>query len=157
MTGRRLLWLGAHGGAGTTTLQGLVGVGVETGQWPAFDREPLVVVVARTNARGLMAAQQIAIDRSSTGQLAGLVLVADARGKLPKPLENLARLVAGGYTDSYRVPWVEAWRLGAPPVLRLAPPVVRRLAVELCFAASHGQSNIKTNERLEHAPLLVTA
>jgi hypothetical protein len=114
------------------------------------------VVVARTNARGLLAAQRIAIERSPTGQLAGLVLVADSRGKLPKPLDDLSRLVSGGYTDVWRVPWVEAWRLGAVPDLRTAPAVVRRLGEELRFVASE-HSNIKHTERIEHVSHYVRA
>lgn len=150
MSGRRLLWLGATGGAGTSTIRECLGFGEEVAVWPAFDRGPLVVVVARTNARGLMAAQELAVEHSPSGQLAGVVLVADSRGKLPKALDDLARLVAGGYSDSWRLPWIEAWRLGAQPDLRSAPPVVRRLDEELRFAASEHRCN-KTNERLDHA------
>jgi hypothetical protein len=149
MSGRRLLWLGATGGAGTSTIRECLGFGEEADHWPAFDRGPLVVICARTSAGSLMAAHRIAIERASTGQLAGLVVVADSRGKLPKPLDDLARLVAGGFSDSWRVPWVEAWRLGAQPDLRTAPAVVRRMGDELRFAASE-HSNVKNNERLEY-------
>ena len=104
--GRTLYWLGAHGGAVTTTVRLATGLGPEApasclahGTWPV-----LVVVVARTHARGLIAAQQLAVQLASRGagpgtayHLAGLVLVADAPGKLPKPLAELAQLVSGGY------------------------------------------------------------
>jgi hypothetical protein len=103
--------------------------------------EPSVtVLVARTHASGLLRVQQIAArhaeESPNAGRFAGLVLVADAPGRLPKPLDDLARLVSGGFLDTWRVPWVQAWRLGAPPDLETAPAVVRRLDRELRFFAA---------------------
>jgi hypothetical protein len=61
----------------------------------------------------------------------GLVLVADAPGRLPKPLAELKHLVSGGYSKVWEVPWVEAWRLGNPPDDANTPKNVRRLVNDL--------------------------
>ncbi len=134
MTG--LLWLSAHGGAGTTTLRRCVGFGTELSSVRAADPGSVVVVVARTDARGLKRAQQIAAlhaDITSDRLLAGLVLVADAPARLPKPLEDLARLVSGAYTDTWLIPWQEDVRLGSPPDLAHAPKVIRAMRDQLLF------------------------
>jgi len=112
---------------------------------PWLTRSPnTTVVVARTHAAGLLVAQEIAVrqaDRSPTGErFAGLALVADAPGKLPRPLADLSRQVSGAYTDVWRIPWVEAWRLGARPDLRTAPAIVRRVDEELRFAVAQLQT-----------------
>ncbi len=76
-----------------------------------------VVVVARTDHSGLLAAQRVAREWAS-GQVAGLVdlvglvLVADAPGRRPKELRQLEQLVAGGYPRAWTLPWIDAWRLG---------------------------------------------
>ena len=135
-----LLWLSAHGGSGVTTLQAATGLGgddtyllpVAEGLWPV-----LMLVVARTHAHGLLCAQQLAVQAASSGlalatyHLAGLVLVADAPGKLPKPLAELAQLISGGYPRTWRVPYVEAWRLGEPPSAANTPKVVARIGQDL--------------------------
>jgi len=61
----------------------------------------------------------------------GLVIVADAPGRLPRPLRDLAQVVSGGVPRTWNVPWVESWRLGEPPALNDAPREVRRLVDEL--------------------------
>jgi hypothetical protein len=136
-------WVGAHGGAGTSALAVAAGTGVEVG---ALSRDqhltvPLpIVVVARTSAHGLTQAQRVAaiaagpdgfnvLQRST--RVMGLVLVADAPGRLPKPLGELKHLVSGGYSKVWEVPWVEAWRLGDPPEEANTPKNVRRLVNDL--------------------------
>ncbi|MCU1516231.1 MAG: hypothetical protein JWQ75_952, partial [Pseudarthrobacter sp.] len=46
-------------------------------------------------------------------------VLADAPGKLPKPLREFAALIGGGAPRLWMLPWVESWRLGdttdAPP------------------------------------------
>ena len=135
-----LLWLSAHGGSGVTTLQAATGLGgdhtyllpVAEGLCPV-----LMLVVARTHAHGLLCAQQLAVQAASSGlalatyHLAGLVLVADAPGKLPKPLAELSQLISGGYPRTWRVPYVEAWRLGQPPSPSNTPKVVARIGQDL--------------------------
>ncbi len=133
-----LWWLGAHGGAGETSLAALEPrwAAAEHGwpRTPATTPTPVVVTV-RSNARGLRAAQVAAMQWAAGlvphVQVVGLVVVADAPGRLPRPLRDLIQLVAGGYPRSWSVPWIEAWRLGEDPDLSTAPRDVRRLVDDL--------------------------
>lgn len=129
-----LWWLGVHGGAGESTLAQLVPGSRAAGHaWPdGYNGAPTnVVLIARSNASGLGAAQRAAIEWAAgtlpSVNLVGLVIVADAPGKLPRPLRELAHLVAGGVPQSWHVPWIEAWRLGETPALEHAPKDVRAL------------------------------
>lgn len=56
-------------------------------------------------------------------ELLGLVIVADAPGRLPKPLRDFSELVAGGVPRVWNVEWIEAWRMGEPPNQRDARSV----------------------------------
>jgi hypothetical protein len=131
-------WLGAHGGAGESTLEELFSGSRAAGHsWPltaAGVAPARVVLVARTHAHGLTAAQS-AIREWAAGDapvlLLGLVLIADAPGRLPHGLRQLAGLVAGGVPAAWSLPWIEAWRVGEPPAPHNAPKVVRRLLEDL--------------------------
>ncbi|MGH2886494.1 MAG: DUF6668 family protein [Solirubrobacteraceae bacterium] len=131
-------WLGAHGGAGESTLEELFSASsAAEHSWPLSAAEcppARVVLVARTHARGLVAAQS-AIREWAAGDaevlLLGLVLIADAPGRLPRGLRRLADLVAGGVPAVWSLPWIEAWRVGEPPALHNAPKVVRQLLDDL--------------------------
>jgi len=94
-----------------------------------------VVVTARSNMRGLRAAQLVATQWAAGlvphAQVVGLVIVADAPGRLPRALRDFARLVGGGFPRTWSVPWIEPWRLGEPPDLSTAPRDVRRLVDDL--------------------------
>ena len=99
-----------------------------------------VVVVARTSAYGLSQAQRVAAVAASpdgfnvlerSALVVGLVLVADAPGRLPRPLVELKHLVSGGYLRVWDVAWVEEWRLGDPPNQANTPKDVRRLVKDL--------------------------
>jgi len=119
-------WLGAHGGAGTTTLAELLGGGdLHTTPHPGTTN---TIVVARTNAQGLQAAQRLAAGWSDPAAPRGLVLIADTPGRLPKPLTELRHLVEGAYPHRWHIPWIEQLRRGDPP-----PPVkaLTRLAHDL--------------------------
>ncbi|MFI9644104.1 DUF6668 family protein [Micromonospora sp. NPDC051925] len=114
-------WIAAHGGAGTTTLTGLLG-GIDLGcRWPdAALREPAkVLLAARTNAEGMRAAGR-ALNALREGRhpagmrLVALVLVADAPGRLPLPLARRIRVLRS-IAPLYRVPWMPTWRLGIEP------------------------------------------
>lgn len=123
-TSRAWWWLGAHGGAGASTLAGAVPGGRDAGgAWPVSTEAQPVVLVARSSASGLRAAQEAARQWASgmvTGvDLLGLVVVADAPGKRPKVLRNLSRLVSGAVPRLWEIPWVEPWRLGEPPSTHL--------------------------------------
>lgn len=111
-------WVAAHGGAGTTTLAIVLG-GTDLGcRWPDAARaEPgRVLLVARTHAAGLRAASRalnaLREGRHPAGlELAGLVLVADAPGRLPLTLTRRIRVLRS-VAPVKRVPWIAAWRLG---------------------------------------------
>ncbi len=131
-------WLGAHGGAGESTLEELFsGSRAADHSWPlsAANVAPArVVLVARTHARGLRAAQS-AIREWAGGDvgvlLMGLVLMADAPGRLPRGLRQLADLIAGGVPAVWSLPWIEAWRVGETPAPHNAPKVARQLLEDL--------------------------
>ena len=93
-------WVGAHGGAGESTLEELfLGSRAADHRWPLTGENlpaARVVLVARTHAHGLSAAQS-AIREWAAGEarvlLLGLVLIADAPGRLPHALRRLADLI----------------------------------------------------------------
>ncbi|MCY9785693.1 hypothetical protein KIK06_17545 [Nocardiopsis sp. EMB25] len=139
----RLWWVGVHGGAGERTLAALLeGSRAAVHAWPevaiSVTFRPQAVLVARTHARGLLAAQAAATEWASgySGvDLLGLVLIADAPGRLPRPLRDLAKLVSGGVPRVWNVPWIEAWRLGESPTLDAAPKPVRAMISDLADLA----------------------
>jgi hypothetical protein len=115
-------WVGAHGGAGETTLeQLLLGSRAANHAWPVSpdpERPAHTMLVARTSYTGLLAAQHALQDWGSgsvPAELDGLVLIADAPGKLPKELRALVGLITsiapGG---TWELPWQAEWRLGRP-------------------------------------------
>jgi hypothetical protein len=111
--------LGVHGGAGTTTvLQALSGGADAVRRWPDVQgalRDVHVLLVARTDARGLDAARS-ALQEWSGGMapastnVAGLVLMADAPGRLPGPLRDRVRLLSGVVSRIWEVPWIPELR-----------------------------------------------
>ncbi|MFE1026772.1 hypothetical protein ACFW5I_19740 [Streptomyces sp. NPDC058818] len=128
---RRFSWVGTHGGAGVSTLVAVYG-GQDCGRdWPGPGDPPSVLLVARTHAAGLAAAHR-AVTAFRHGQaptglvLDSVALVADAPGRLPRPLAQRVKLLEAA-VDVHRVPWVPAWRLGetdgSPP--RGTGPLVR--------------------------------
>lgn len=111
-------WVSAHGGCGATTLAAVLG-GFDVGcRWPRADLgEPArVMLVARTHAQGLRAASRalnaIREGRHPAGmELVGLVLNADAPGRLPRALVGRIRVLRSA-VPVHRVPWLEPWRNG---------------------------------------------
>lgn len=142
------LWLiSAHGGAGVTTLCALDASFRDAQQrWPqdhwSYETGSACVVVARTSASGLTAAQGVLANWADGGagsaRLLGLILIDDAPGKLPKPLRDFARVVSGGAPRTWRITWNHAWRCGEPIDLESATTqqAVRRLVAELRALAS---------------------
>lgn len=132
-------FVSCHGGAGSSTLAAAAGGGgVDAGrQWPVPEPPGIarVVLVARTHASGLRAAQagarQWAAGAVPRVQLLGLVAVADAPGRLPRPLRELLELIEGGFPRVWRLPWVEALRLGDPPAQAGLPTSFARLTTDL--------------------------
>ncbi|MFE5188655.1 DUF6668 family protein [Streptomyces sp. NPDC056628] len=123
---RRFSWVGLHGGAGVTTLATAYG-GRDCGRdWPGPDDPRSVLLVARTHASGLAAVPgALELFRRGTAprglDLEGVVLVADAPGRLPRPLAERVRVIES-VIDVYQVPWVADWRLGDPGGQRGEPP-----------------------------------
>jgi hypothetical protein len=131
-------WVGAHGGAGASTLAAALG-GFDAGRnWPRVDRgEPGgVLLVARTHAAGLQAASRT-LDTFRRGaqppgvELVAVVLVADAPGRLPRQLAQRIRVI-GSATKVHRVPWVATWRTGD-----LGGPVPRDITALAAMVAAH--------------------
>lgn len=131
-------WLGCHGGSGTSTLTAAVSGGADAGRyWPVPDAPGTarVVLVTRTHAHGLRAAQAAARQWASGAlpgvRLLGLVAVADAPGRLPRPLRELLSLISGGVPHLWELPWVEPLRLGEPPQQVQLPSSFAALAASL--------------------------
>jgi len=135
-------WVGVHGGSGESTLeQVFAGTRAAGHRWPVAppgSPPAMVVLVARTNARGLRAAQS-AMREWQAGELGlgvvGMVLMADAPGRLPRPLRDLAGVVAGGVSRVWSFPWVNAWRVGEIPTPVNSPKVAVALLDDLRAAA----------------------
>lgn len=147
--GSSLVWcLGAHGGSGESTLAELHGQWRAAGHaWPqdSDGNQLKVVLVARTSGRGLLAAQKTVTQWASgltpAIDLLGLVLVADTPGRLPRPLRELSRLLAGGVPRVWNLPWVEEWRLGGPVDETTTPHPVKRLVEQIEHLRTSGAAN----------------
>ena len=133
-----LWWVGAHGGSGESTLAALMPGSQAAGHaWPRTPSQTpaRTVLVARGDARGLRAAQdamrQWAAGLVPSVEVLGLVVMADAPGRVPRSLRDLLQVVSGGVPRTWTVPWVEAWRVGEPPALASSPREVQRLVDEL--------------------------
>lgn len=118
VNGAPLLWIvGAHGGAGTSTWARILSVGDVGASWPQHvnpTRALSVVVCCRSTAAGLRAAQDVGIEWASgalPGQLVGLIVGADAPGRMPRELRELREVTSGAYPHSIFVPWQAQWRL----------------------------------------------
>lgn len=112
------LWIvGAHGGAGTSTWARLLDAGDAGAAWPQHvnpTRALSVVVCCRSTAAGLRAAQDVGIEWASgalSGQLIGLIVGADAPGRMPRELRGLREVTSGAFPHSVFVPWQAQWRL----------------------------------------------
>ncbi|WP_314975547.1 DUF6668 family protein [Actinomyces bouchesdurhonensis] len=115
--GAPLLWMvGAHGGAGASTWAHLLGAGDAGVAWPQHvnpSRALSIVVCCRSTAAGLRAAQDVAIEWASgalPGQLVGLVVGADAPGRLPRELREQLQITSGAFPRYTFVPWQAQWR-----------------------------------------------
>jgi hypothetical protein len=137
--GTAALWIiGSHGGAGESTISRLIeGSRPTHHSWPVTggtDTNPRVLLVCRSSMNGLEAAQRALIEWTSTARpqvdLLGLVILADAPGKLPKPLRDLAAIVGGGAPRLWHLPWVEAWRTG-DLALGQSPREIRKFITEV--------------------------
>ncbi len=113
-----VLLVGAHGGAGTSTLSLLTGLEDAGRTWPVTVAHlpNRVLIVAKTSSWGLeyarMAAKAVFAGRVKGIDLLGLVAVADAPGRLPRSLADQLTDVAGAFPAFWQVPWSEELRCG---------------------------------------------
>ena len=138
--------LAAHGGAGVSSLlrAGVVDAGgCDAGRvWPTAG---VVVLVARTSTSGLECVREAA-RRHAAGLvgddigLLGLVLIADAPGRLPARAWALADLVCGAFARVWQVPWLEEWRLAAATEPLPIHPEVGRLIADLRALSGAGSA-----------------
>lgn len=114
------VWLvAAHGGAGVSTIVGLMHrVGDAGGAWPIAGegKDARVVLVARESWTGLGAARR-ALTEWVGGRvpvhLEGLLLVAAQPGAPPKELRELAELVCSQANGAvWRLGWQRDWLIG---------------------------------------------
>lgn len=110
------VWLSTHGGAGATSLARSSTEGIDLHrQWPHPNLGwPMsVVLVARTNARGLDSAgrflhEWVAGVVPDVNVLA-LVAMADAPGRTPRAIRSRLHELSGSVTV-LQCPWVDEWR-----------------------------------------------
>ena len=110
-------WLGVHGGAGETSLARLdKTTKAAEHHWPITEAGSTVILVARSNIPGLRAAQRAATEWASGSvpgiHVSGLVVMADAPGRLPKEIRDYSRIGGGGVPHLWHFPWVDPWRYG---------------------------------------------
>ena len=121
-------WRGAHPGAGVTTLARELG-GADLGMSNVANLP--ILVVCRSSADGLIAAQRLAAHELSgtpSWHCLGLVVVADDHHPLSRQLAELAALVTGGYPAHWPIPWVESWRTQPILTQSVARPTTKRPA-----------------------------
>lgn len=108
------VWLlGAHGGAGVSTLTQYWDFADDAQhQWPCgTDRgveSPYVVVVCRETVQGLSCAHDLILEHRRRGlgcELLGLVTVANAAGDPPKDVRQLRSIVTGAVAAHWAIGW----------------------------------------------------
>ncbi|MDO5722480.1 MAG: hypothetical protein Q4P06_08080 [Actinomycetaceae bacterium] len=134
-TSQNLWMVGAHGGAGTSTLARLCDAGDAGVAWPVGTVFTNAVVVARGDMRGLRAAQRAALQWTSGAvpsvNLIGVAFVADCAGREPKPLKEFRRFVSGAFPQAWFIPWIDAWRTSGSGELSTVPRMVRKIVFEI--------------------------
>ncbi len=117
-----LVWLlGAHGGAGVTTLERLLAPAADCERkWPAvLDREsPYVAVVARETISGLGHAhdrlRQHHAGFGGPSEVIGLITVAARPGRMAPEIRRYRDIVSALTPHIWRVQWQEEWTLVEP-------------------------------------------
>lgn len=112
-----LVWLlGAHGGAGVTTLARVLAPAADCWRrWPAPrpEESPYVAVVARETAIGLAAADALLRQHhaglAGASAVVGLVTVAARPGRVPAAIRRDRQLYAALVPHVWRIGWHEAW------------------------------------------------
>ncbi|GAA1750981.1 hypothetical protein GCM10009710_33470 [Aeromicrobium alkaliterrae] len=134
------VWIvGAHGGAGESTLAEVVGGAATDHRWPQLTATPSVLLVARTSFAGITAAQAAAVAWAAGAtppvRVIGLAWVADAPGRLPRPLADFMKVVSGSVPHHWVLPWFEDLRraglaaldAGIPKAFQSAQSEIHRL------------------------------
>ena len=134
-------WLGVHGGAGETSLARLdKRTKAAEHQWPLTAAGSVIVLVARSNIPGLRAARLAATEWASGSlsgiHVAGLVVMADAPGRLPKEIRDFARVVGGGVPHLWHFPWVDGWRYGHDVAIEELPKEARTTLEQVQIAVT---------------------
>ncbi|PPF83295.1 hypothetical protein C5E07_11415 [Pseudoclavibacter sp. RFBJ3] len=143
-----LYFVGAHGGAGESSLATLSqSWSAAEHAWPRIANGSVrarVVIVARSNMQGLLAAQRAATQWGAGlvpfVDVVGLAIVADAPGKLPKPLRDFAAVVRGGVPRMWHLPWSDALRFGDTLDAATAHKDVRAFVTDLTATLTGAQS-----------------
>ena len=125
---RHVGWfVGVHGGAGATTCASIMAPFADAGQViPAADDPAICILVANPHRAGLRAAHravlQFGTGAAGAATLAGVVLVSDCPGRVPKALAgDMARLVeAAPGGNVWTIPHIPAWRTVVPDDLPAA-------------------------------------
>ncbi len=111
-----LVWfVGAHGGAGVTSLAHAIAAAGDAGRrWPAADRYPWCVVVSRSTLAGLEAAHD-AVLQAKAGlaggcQVLGLAVVADAPGGYSSVVEEKIRVLTKLTPNLWEIAYQPWWR-----------------------------------------------
>lgn len=121
------VWLvGAHGGAGVTTLSRILApMGDAGGAWPAGEENPYCALVCRSTATGLERAHQAALQARAghAGDivLLGIVIIDDVPGKTPKALAQKVSVIAEHFRI-WRIPYLEQLRLAHTQDLAMWEP-----------------------------------
>lgn len=109
------VWLiGAHGGAGVTTLSHVWAPMGDAGHvWPVHDQHRWCVVVARATHQGLDAAADVGVLKRA-GQipschLLGFLLVADSPQGPSKLIRRKMKTFAAGGMPVWQVPYLKSW------------------------------------------------
>ncbi|MEU2042655.1 hypothetical protein [Nocardia niwae] len=125
-----LVWLmGAHGGAGATSLERLLAPAADCyRRWPApiGGESPYVLVVARATVVGLAAADALLRQHhaglAGNSIVVGLVTVAARPGRLPAAVRRDRDLYSGLVDHLWHVDWHEEWTLTAHDALPVWNP-----------------------------------
>lgn len=112
-----LVWLlGAHGGAGVSSLEHCLPFTADCGdRWPAVigSETPLVVVVARETIAGISSAhdllRQYCCGLAGPSTLLGLVTVAARSGRVQADIRRYRAVVAGLVEHEWRISWHNDW------------------------------------------------
>ena len=142
----RCWFLGAHGGAGESTLARLfAGFAAAKHAWPIASPahgRTRVVLCARTNFWGMTAAMNVAGQWEAAGlrdrveMPLGLVLIADRPGRLPRHLEAFARHLESATDHTWWLPWVDAWAAGEVPSAANSPKEAHALRLGISAAVA---------------------